>query len=71
VLDAWGTRESGILEANVRWPGHYYECRSAVAGDIRGKWCNSYLGFKYVVRNVNLNFDLLKDRSYFQEVGQE
>ncbi|XP_078490206.1 LOW QUALITY PROTEIN: O-acyltransferase like protein-like [Ciona intestinalis] len=44
MLDSWAIPESGILEGNVRWAGHYYECWKSRGPHVSGKWCNTYMG---------------------------
>nr|XP_026692261.1 nose resistant to fluoxetine protein 6-like [Ciona intestinalis] len=44
MLDSWAIPESGILEGNIRWAGHYYECWKSRGPYVSGKWCNTYMG---------------------------
>ena len=38
-----------MLEGNVKFPGHYHECRLAKNEDFEGKYCLSYYGIWYLV----------------------
>ena len=49
VRDSWASRQGGMLEGNVRWTGHYYECINSISANFSGKYCTNYYGFKYVV----------------------
>ena len=49
MRDSWSMREGGMLEANVRWQGHYWECVNSIGEDFKGKFCTTYYGFNYVV----------------------
>ena len=52
-------KEGGILEANVRWPGHYHECKLAEGPDFSGKWCYAYYG---IITYVSLCNDSILGR---------
>ena len=51
MQDSWATRQRGMIEGNVRWVGHYWECVNAVetAAAFKGKYCTTYFGFRYLV----------------------
>ena len=54
MRDSWSMREGGMLEANVRWQGHYWECINSIGDQFKGKFCTTYFGFVYVVSSYVL-----------------
>ena len=49
VRDSWASKQSGILEGNVRWSGHYYECINSETSTFRGKYCSTFFGATFIV----------------------
>ena len=60
VWDSWGSQETGILEGNVRYLGHYHECKLAKNEEFGGKWCVAYYGFLLIVSTVYLSVEAPK-----------
>ena len=49
VWDSWAVPESGILEGNVKYTGHYHECKLYENKDFSGKYCLAYYGVFFIV----------------------
>jgi len=48
MRDSWASKQSGILEGNVRWSGHYYECINSKTSTFRGKYCSTFFGATFI-----------------------
>jgi len=63
VWDSWAVPETGVLEGNAKYTGHYHECRLAEnEGLFSGKWCQAYYGILYQVIEIHSHSKTIKYR---------